>query len=352
MSKPPRFDSLYSPGRTSLFPADIQSGIRGLTGWATQSLDEIDIPDLVEKISQLSPATVLQVGEEISHLAGLYYHGGYYARADDEIRTSCEKSILQKTKYLEFILMFHGNGFLREAALKKLSGSLPGPLFVAAVAYRLNDWVEEVRVAARGCLARVLPRTDSRVIAEAGIYLIHQMWFWRRAGDHLTALTDELSKPEIMAALARTITRQTTGPLARTLRNALRFGTMDQHLEMLAQSALSPAVRAVAIEALIDGRARWLDGHQQEWIDKSMSLHRRVPRYSYRPLTIDTDIEAQIRRAAVDRVAIVRKLAAQKLIEHRHKLPPMDDIAHVLAQDRSPAVRERANFYLLKMDLQ
>ncbi|MDH3742379.1 MAG: hypothetical protein OER56_12365, partial [Hyphomicrobiales bacterium] len=81
-------------------------------------------------------------------------------------------------------------------------------------------------------------------------------------------------------------------------------------------------------------------------------LHRRVPRYSYRPLTIDTDIEAQIRRAAVDRVAIVRKLAAQKLIEHRHKLPPMDDIAHVLAQDRSPAVRERANFYLLKMDLQ
>ncbi|NNE21718.1 MAG: hypothetical protein HKN11_03835 [Rhizobiales bacterium] len=352
MSKLPQTDSAHPHGKIPVFPSDIDRRIRELSRWDPGAGDDIDIPDLVEKMSQLRPAKVLQVGEEISRLGGVFDFGHYHGGTVDAFRTHPKQVVLQNTECLEFLFLFHSNGYLREAALKKLNRPLPGPLFVAAVAYRLNDWVEEVRVAAKGCLARVLPRTDSQAIAEAGIYLIHQMWLWRRAGDHVTALVNELSKPEIMAALAQILSRETTGPLARTLRNALRFETMDRHLEMLAQEALSPAVRAVAIEALIDGRARWLDGHQQEWIDKSMSLYRRVPRYSYRPLTIDTETEPQIRRAAVDRVSIVRKLAAQKLIEHRHKLPPMDDVAHNLEDDRSPAVRERANFYLLKMDLQ
>ncbi|MGI9464261.1 MAG: hypothetical protein ACR2OM_09990 [Aestuariivirgaceae bacterium] len=293
MSKLPRFDVILPYYRTSIFPPEIQARFRKLSVWPKEPAEAGDVEALVDAVSQLPPSSILAVAEEICTLAEFYSRGSIVS-GDGRIRfvKSLETKGLKTTELLEYLYVFHGDGYMREAALLKIDRPLPGPFYVAAVAYRLNDWASPVRDAARTCLGRVLGKTDSEFIAEAGLYLLHQMWLWRRAGDHLDTLRDALSAPRVIAALTNRLQSETTGPLARTLRYALR------------------------------------------------------------PLTVKADLAGRLETAANDRATNIRKLAAQKLIEHRRELPDMSKTANKLLHDKSPAVRERAEYYLRKMDLQ
>jgi hypothetical protein len=103
-------------------------------------------------------------------------------------------------------------------------------------------------------------------------------------------------------------------------------------------------VRAVALRALIDGRATWSDGYHREWIDKSLGLARRVATIAGRDLARPASIEALISRAAADRSAVVRKIAADALIQHRRAGLRLPDVEQRLATDRNAAIRDRIAF--------
>jgi hypothetical protein len=112
---------------------------------------------------QLPPDAVVSADSEVSARARLHWQ----PRAEGSLLhrlfpKSSELEVLQRTPDLEYLFLFHGDGHLREAALKKMEGGAPNAFCFAAIAWRLNDWVPQVREAARNCALRVFPVTDPR----------------------------------------------------------------------------------------------------------------------------------------------------------------------------------------------
>jgi hypothetical protein len=73
---------------------------------------------------------------------------------------------------LAWLFLFHPSGYLRVAALHRINTAPASPFFLAALAWRLNDWVRQVREAARLCAERELPLVDAHVAATAALYLL------------------------------------------------------------------------------------------------------------------------------------------------------------------------------------
>ena len=74
------------------------------------------------------------------------------------------------------------DGYEREKSLKLLSESAPNAFFLILIARRLNDWVPEVRVAAKKAFILVSRKTDSKIIAEALITILSNWNSWGRIG--------------------------------------------------------------------------------------------------------------------------------------------------------------------------
>lgn len=107
-----------------------------------------------------------------------------------------------------------------------------------------------------------------------------------------------------------------------------------------------PAVRAVALNTLINKTAEWPRGYDWQWIDKSMGLRRRGTVFGHRELDVALPRSALIAIGIHDRSAAVRRIALDGVF--RHLLPAQEgrDYAALLAADRSPSVRARAEFVL------
>jgi HEAT repeat protein len=266
-------------------------------------------------------------------------------------RGKSEIELLKETADLEYLYVFHGNGFCREVALQRINGPLPGPFFVVALIRRLNDWVPQVRHAAAKCLLRTAGLTDPRFVSSAALHLLVRIESWRRWGDESEALDEVLASPDIAQCLAADIAASKVGAMSRALRGALRRPALDPYLPSLLRDAHQPAVRAVALGVLLDAKARWPSGKsQKKWIDKSIGLFRYEPIWLDRPINRPLPIEALLEIGASDRSAAVRKIAASGLIAHFDALPGARALAQRLAGDSNPAVRERARFALDRVD--
>jgi hypothetical protein len=213
------------------------------------------------------------------------------------------------------------------------------------VAYRLNDWVPEVRQAARACIDRTFMATDPAVVAEAALFLLGRRAQWRRwQSDEAEALDAAIARAEVTECLAARMMRATTGPMASLLRQALRRPEMDRHLPTLAAGAVQPALRAAALRTLIDGEASWPDGFERRWIDKSLGRWAPATRLGRRELPRFASIEALVGQGARDRSPAVRRVAADALVRHHARLANADALIALLAGDLSRAVRERIDF--------
>jgi hypothetical protein len=126
----------------------------------------------------------------------------------------------------------------------------------------------------------------------------------------------------------------------------LRYPGIDQHLPRLAAAAVQPSVRAVAYQCLISGKATWSVGYGWVWIDKVYGLRRRVPKIEARDIQRPRPTLDLIREAARDKSSIVRIVAADALIAARSQLPDEDALIALMAGDRSPAIRSRADYMM------
>ena len=216
---------------------------------------------IAAEVSKLSPSTIAAVEREIRHLALLHpYDIHRRSRVLKLFKIKSEQDVMLETEGLEYLYLFHGDGYLREAALDKLATPLNNPFLFTAVAYRLNDWVRDVRRAAHACALRCFPITKAEVIAVAALFLIEQKDAWRRWADVSSVLEETLRRGDVVACLAAEIKHRRNGPMGRVLRYALRSDLIDDHLPDLSVAAEQPAVRAAALQALIDGRATWPTG--------------------------------------------------------------------------------------------
>lgn len=304
---------------------------------------------ILDAISALPPGIVVRADSEIAHAANLQRRRRKYPLV---IRLFSPRMAdidqLGRVPGLEFLFLFHRDGHIREAALRRLGAPIPGPFLFAAIAWRLNDWAAPVREAAAECAARCFPLTAPAIVAEAALTLLARENSWGRWTDERHALRTAFARPDVARCLAASIRTRRTGPMATILRYALREGGLDAHLETLARDAVQPSVRAVAAQALIDGHATWPDGWTWRWVDKSMGLRRRETLYRHRPLDHGAPRIPVIEASATDRSAIVRRVATSGLIRHEVDRLVARRIAMQLLRDRSPSVREQAQFILRK----
>ena len=105
----------------------------------------------------------------------------------------------------------------------------------------------------------------------------------------------------------------------------------------------------MALETLIMRRACWSTGYGYEWIDKKFGFKRRVRRFDQRAVEHELDIEDLLVRGSKDPSVFVRRVVAQALIDLRLSLSPaIETVGKVLAEDKAPSVRSRADYYLSK----
>ncbi len=311
-----------------------------------------ELENILHLFNQLPASAVVRAEREIVDSARLFHWRRPNPRSLSLSTWSTDLDQLERFPGLQYLFIFHGDGTIREAALRKIVSGLPSSFLFAALAWRLNDWARPVRRAAAECAKRVFRLTAAPVIAEAAVALLARESSWRRWTDERAILTETLGRRDVASSLADIIKRKQTGAVASVLRRALQQESLDPYLQDLAQAAAQPAVRAVALQTLIDGFANWPRGFERQWVDKSMGRTRRVKTFDQRPLSpMVLRTQTMLRRQLIaggtaDRSAIVRKVALDGLIRYRNEIADTREIAAPLTLDRARSVRERAQFLL------
>jgi hypothetical protein len=312
--------------------------------------DETLQPELalvVDQLNALEPAAISRIEIEIRTEAGLWssdyrrssglsgwWRGLFRSRTPRQLENGWE-----------YLFLFHGDGYRREAALDRIRGAIPSAFLFVAIAWRLNDWAPQVRDAARACALCAFAATDAGIVVDAALFLLDHARSWQRWHNEKQVLLAAFQRPDVAELLAARLKIETAGALSATLRFALRQNILDRYLPDLAANATSSAIRAMALRALIDGRAKWVGGWQKEWIEKPMGRYRMVPRLADRVLDCAVPpLRDLLRQAANDRSPIVRKLAAIALLEHGSQLDGMDEMIDRLSRDSSASVRSRIEF--------
>lgn len=333
---------------------------------------ETQIRTILQQFAKIPPASIAAVSIQIRHDGELYAvpAGSFWFKLS---KPQMSLRLLKQTPGLEFIYIFHGDGYLREAALNKITGGLQSPFLVAAVIWRMNDWAGPVRTAAFFCAQRVFPLTQPNIIARAALDLFPRQQGWERWGEPERSMIEEFyARPDITAELAKLLIEQTTGPSPSTLRHALRTPLLDAHLEDISIKSVNPVVRAIAVEALIDLTARWRSGFRWDWIDKRYNLKRWIPTYSHRELACSVSPIEVADRAIIDRSPLGRSnsIDLQPCARRRHlfcaanggataianhqmddgnQTRPSDGLS--LTQTLRPAIREASKDDALVLDL-
>jgi hypothetical protein len=242
--------------------------------------------------------------------------------------------------------MFHGSGYVRQAAMEALSSSPRCPFEVAAVVYRLNDWVGNVRTASTTYAREFLVTARAEAISESAFFLLSQMSFLSRWDDQaLSVLQDSIYRTEVLEEMRKQFLAPRGGKVGQTLRLVLRRADFDLHLEELALDARLPTVRAIAVETLLMGRARWFVGYRREWVNKVYGITRRVAEFETRNVEIDYGVEIILGAAARDKSSLVRRITADFLISKRgNSTAGMAELSDALRNDKSSAVRSRIDF--------
>lgn len=259
---------------------------------------------------------------------------------------------LKRARETPWLYIVHGDGFRREAALDALTGPAPNAFLLTLVFRRLNDWVPEVRRAARDAVSRIGEATQPNVISTALLGTFAVSGSWRRLGsEDVRRLHELLQRPDVGAAVADRLKAMTSGPGSRMLRQSVRTAAMDHMLESIATGAVQPALRATAWSMLFDRAARWQTGWQWKWIDKSLGERTREPVYASRPLSLRVDLLRAMEQAIDDRSFAVRKAVGDALIAHRRDLgEAARRFAEALAASKNKAVAERGRFVLNELD--
>lgn len=262
---------------------------------------------------------------------------------------------------LAWLLMFHGNGYIRQAAVEALQGPPQSPLEFVALVCRLNDWVGAVRASALERCRALLADADPAVICEAAFWLQPHMMVLNRIEDEAKALVVEVTyRADVLALMKADFMGTRGGSVGRTFRRVLSRPGLDDSLLAFSTQAALPAIRAAATSALLEQKATWFTGYGKQWVDKRYGISRRTSQFASRPITVAVDARQVLETASKDRSSQVRKVAADALIERVEgsdsardpaHYPALDAIATTLLNDPKASVASRAAFYLKKRGL-
>jgi len=208
-----------------------------------------------------------------------------------------DAELMNRLPELAYLFVFHRDGFVRELALDQMQ-ELQSPFYVAALAFRLNDWVAQVRAAAVRCAERVFPNTAANELANASLFLLGRPFAWGRWSDETEALDKALSRYDVADAREGILRNARSESMGAILRYASRWEAMDRHLDGLATRAFLPPVRGAAFQELIEGFARWPVGWRKESTDRIYAQFRLIRQYDERPILPSRPLESLVEQAA------------------------------------------------------
>jgi hypothetical protein len=265
--------------------------------------DPVLVDSLISKLSSLSPQALYEIEDVVGCLPRVITHRRRWWVTD---------SVREIDPIYGPVLIFNRSGYVREAALKAIKQLPDSPLFLAALVWRLNDWVEPVRRAAAECANRELPRLSVGTIVGAAPFLLERMPHWRRWGSTPAIVLDALARPDCLDELVSKFAT-TVEISAAALRAALRYGLLDNHLSPMSCAAKRPEFRAMMLKVMLDSEVTWVTRYERQWVDKRYGITRRVPVLGRRHVVRPVSVDALIRQGAADRSPLVRRVAAHGL---------------------------------------
>jgi len=310
------------------------------------------IKSILLSLGQQTPAKISNLDYAIADIAGLSWYKSVPTMFQKIFnQKKSERELLLQITGLEYLYIFHRNGRLREQALNRINGPLPNSFLVAAIVWRLNDWVPQVRLSAANCLQRCFNQTEPNIIAEYFLTTLRIQMTWRRwAKDEQECIANQLLRSDVVEQLALMLQTRYNGPLPSTLANLLRNPVIDQYLEALAKNASNSGVRAIALRALISDKVHYPNGKKWRWVDKTMGLRRYEPNIEHRSLTVSIDRMDLYEDAVNDKSAIVRRTVLSGLIKYDLDSQISRKLALKCISDSSPSVRMRADYIIRHTD--
>ena len=245
------------------------------------------------------------------------------------------------------------DGYVRERTLRTLTGAAPNSFFFALAARRLNDWVPQVRVAAREAVPRLARTSDPEHLVDALCAMLPAWTSWGRMEDADRQVVAELMSLERVAELLKhRLISAAAGPMSSVLSQALRAAFLDENLAEIATEAIQPAVRARAYRALLMRKAVWVEGRKWLWTDVRYCQGRFSKVFGERPLAVGRPplLMELLDSAAADLSSVVRRVAAVALVREMSNLgSAVLPLARQFAGDTSPSVAERGVFVLQRL---
>ena len=249
---------------------------------------------------------------------------------------------------LTWLDLISGDGYKRENTLRTLSGAAPNTFFFLLAIRRLNDWVPQVRKAAREKLPEIAKATNPEYVVDALCTALANWSSWGRIEQiDKDVLLQIICEEEVAASFVSKVISSPSGPLPSLYSQLGRTPILDAHIEKIALSAIQPAIRAKAYRSLFEGRMVWIEGRKWEWIDKRYGVRKLNPIIAERKLESKIPFLDLIEKSSNDDSSFVRRVSAEFLIKELQSLgATAATYAERFALDSSSAVSERGKFAL------
>lgn len=254
----------------------------------------------------------------------------------------------QQVGSLRWMDIFSADGFRRERALRTLSGGAPNSFLSALVVRKLNDWVPQVRAAARDALPLVAEKSDPEFIVDALFKILPYWDSWGRMGDiEKEALMKVILMDKVTNALKKRLLTSSSGPVATIFVQAGRTAALDKFLPEISEKSVQPSLRAKAYRCQFENKFVWAEGMTWQWIDKVYGIRRRIPALKERVIPSTRSFIDNLRMATTDRSPMVRRIAGEMLIKELGSIgDEAFELANILAADISQSVAERGRYAL------
>lgn len=152
-----------------------------------------DMSALVEATCQL-PLSSLDYWERL-------IRSEYYNALDSSAKTNW-KLWSKPAQILTWLDLISWDGYRREKTIRTITGAAPNSFFFALAFRRLNDWVPQVREAAREKLPLIVDESDPEYVVEALCVTLSYWNSWGRIEQSdKEVLLDIISKQEISNVL-------------------------------------------------------------------------------------------------------------------------------------------------------
>ncbi|OBT09617.1 hypothetical protein A9267_20555 [Shewanella sp. UCD-FRSSP16_17] len=256
------------------------------------------------------------------------------------------------SELLTWLDLISWDGYKREKTLRTLSGAAPNTFFFSLAIRRLNDWVPQVREAAREKLPEIAKATNPEFVVEALCIALSNWNSWGRIKEEdKNVLLQIICDEEIAESLRSKLISSTSGPMPSLFSQLGRTPILDENIENIASKAAQPTVRAKAYRSLFEGKISWIEGRKWEWTDIRYCEGRLNPIVAEREVSVQTSLLTLLNLSSEDRSSIVRRISAEILIRDLSNIGVIArDYAEKFASDKSQAVSERGRFALKKLE--